>query len=106
MWRRVFQLVLIYARIASIYAEANRGSRVVPAALYRIMILLGYVLRSLAEIMNPSSSVEFIDDDFAFDLLKQTVDTIVTIETQLLRGKGSRFLSAKVVKEVEMTMKE
>ena len=29
-----------------------------------------------------------------------------TIETQLLPGKDSRFLNAKVVKEVETTMKE
>ena len=88
------------------YAEANRGSRVLPAAFCRIMSLVGYGLRSFAEIMNPSLSVELVDDDFVFDVLKQTVDSIDTIETQLLHGKESRFRSAKVVKEEETTMKE
>ena len=43
---------------------------------------------------------------FIFDVLKKTVDTMDIIETQLLRGKDSRFLSAKVLIEVETTMKE
>ena len=62
------------------YAEANRCSRVLPAAFRRIMSLVGYGLRIFAEIMNPSLSVELIDDYFVFDVLKKTVDTIDTIE--------------------------
>ena len=34
----VFQLVVIYARILSMYVEANRGSRVFPVAFCRILI--------------------------------------------------------------------
>ena len=68
--------------------EANRGRRIFPVVLCRIMILHRYVLRSLAEIMNPSSIVELINEDFLFDVLQQAVDTMDTIETQVLRGKG------------------
>ena len=50
--------------------------------------------------------MELIDGDFVFDLLKQTMDTMDTIETQLLRGKDSRFLNEKVLKEVERTVHE
>ena len=101
-----FSLVVISARIVSMYAEANRGRRVLSAALCRIVILLGYVLRILVEIMDSSLSEESMNEYFVFDALKQIVGTIDTIGTQLLRGKGSRFLNAKVVKEVETAMKE
>ena len=37
---RVFHLVVICARILSMYEEANRGCRVLPAALYQILISL------------------------------------------------------------------
>ena len=49
--------------------------------------------------MNPSLSVELIQDDFVLDVLKQTVDTMDTIETLHLRGNGSRFLNSKVMKK-------
>ena len=39
-------------------------------------------------------------------MLIQIVDTMNTVETQVLRGKGCRFLDARVVKEVETSMKE
>ena len=56
--------------------------------------------------MNPSLSVELIDEEFVFDVLMQMVYTMDTIDTQLLRWNASRFLNAKVVKEVERTIKE
>ena len=56
--------------------------------------------------MNTSPSVELIDEDFVFYVLQQTVNTMDTIESQVLRGKGSRFLNAKVGEEAETTMKE
>ncbi len=102
----VFQLVVLCARLVSMYAESNRGCRVLPVALRRIVVLLRYVLQSLAEIMSPSLCVETLHEDFVFDVLRQTVDTMDVIETQLLRGRASRFLNAKLVKEVEGTMKE
>ena len=39
----VFQLVVIFARIVSMYVEVNRGTRELPTAFCRIVILLGYV---------------------------------------------------------------
>ena len=79
--RTVFQLVLISSQIESLYTGANRGCRVLLDALCRVVILLGYVLRSLSGIMDSSLSVELIDDDFVFDVLKETVNTMDTIET-------------------------
>ena len=66
----------------------------------------GFVLRSLAEIMDSSLSEELAHEDFVFDVLKEIVFTMGTTETQILHGKGSRFLNGKVVKEEETTMKE
>ena len=102
----VFQLVLISVRIVSIYAEEDRGCIVLSATLCRIVILLGYVLQSLVEIMDYSLSAELTYEGFLFDVLKQNVDTMNTIETQLLSGKVSRFLNVKLVKEMETTMKQ
>ena len=104
--RAVLQLVIMSTRTVSMYAEANRGRIVLLVVVCRILILLRYVLRSLAEIMNPSSSVEFIDEYFVLYLLQQTVGTMNTIESQFLWGNGSRFLNAKVAKAVETTIKE
>ena len=56
--------------------------------------------------MNLSLNEELIHEDFVLHVLKETVITMVTIETQILRGKGGRFLNAKVVREVEASMKE
>ncbi len=102
----VFHLVALSAHVASMCAEANRGRRVLPIALGRIVILLRYVLESMTEIMSPSLSVRKIDEDFVFDVLKQTVSAMDVAETQLLRGRGSQFLNASDVKEVERKMKE
>ena len=85
----ILQLVAISTRIVSMYAEASRSLIVVPVAFYRILILLHYGLGSLAEIMNPSSSVELIDQDFVFYVLQQAMDTMYNIEMQVSRWKGS-----------------
>ena len=101
----IFQLILISERILSIYAEADVGRKVLPVALWRIVVLLGYGLQSLVEIMDSSLSAELTYEDFVFDVLKQIVDILNTIETQLLFGKFSRLLNVKLVEEVEKTMK-
>ena len=88
--RTIHQLVVISTRIVSMYAEDSRGRRVLPLALCRILILVRYVLRSLAEIMNPSSIAELIHEDFVFDRLQKAVDTMDTIETQFLSEKLSK----------------
>ena len=56
--------------------------------------------------MDFSLSAELTYEDFRFDVLKRNVDTMSTIETQLLYGKVSRFLNVKLVKELETTMKQ
>ena len=103
---RGFQLVVISARVLSVYAEANRCCRVLPVDLCRTLILLHYAFRSLVEIMDSSLSAGVIHEDFLLHILKQTVVTMVTIETQLLPRKVRRFLKAKVVKEEQTRMKE
>ena len=84
------QLVVVSIRIVSMYAEASRDRWVLPVALFWILILPHYVLPSLAEIMNPSSIVELIHEDFVFDRLQQAVDTADTIETKFSREKLSK----------------
>ena len=103
---KVLQIVVISTRIVSIYAEASWVRIVLLATECRILISLPYALQILTEIMNPSSIAELIHEDFVFDWLQQTADTIDTIETQVLRGNGNRFLNVNVVEEVETTMKE
>ena len=100
----VLQLVIISTRIVSMYADANPGRIVLLVVVCRIFILVRFA--KFGGNNDLSSSVEFIDEDFVFYLLQQTVYTTDTIETQFLRGKGCRFLSAKVVKELETTIKE
>ena len=56
--------------------------------------------------MGYSLSAQLTYGDFIFGVLKQNVDTMNTIETQLLSGKVSRFLNVKLVKEMETTMKQ
>ena len=56
---------------------------VLPAAACKILILLHYALRSLKEVMNLSVNVELVHEDFVFDGLQQTVDTMDTIKTQI-----------------------
>ncbi len=102
----VFHLVALSAQGVSMCAEANRGRRVLPVALGRIVILLRYVLESLAEIMKPSRSVNELDKDFVLNVLKQLVCTMDVAETQLLRGQGGQIMNAEDVKEVERKIEE
>ena len=102
----IFHLVALTAHGVSMCAEANRGRRVLPVALGRIVILLRYVLESLAEIMKPSRSVNKLDKDFVFNVLRQTVCAMDLAETQLLRGRGSQIMNAEDVKVVERKIKE
>ena len=55
--------------------------------------------------MGSSLSEDLTHEDCVFDVLKEIVVTIGTTETQVLHGKGSRFLNGKFVKEEETTMK-
>ncbi len=68
-----FHLVALSAQGESLCAEAKRGRRVLPVALGRIVILLRYVLESLAHIMKPSLRVNELDKEFVFKVLRQTV---------------------------------
>ncbi len=102
----VFHLVALSAQGVSMCAEANRGRRVLPVALGRIVILLRYVLESLAQIMKPSLRVDELDKEFVFKVLRQTVCTMDLAETQLLRGRGSQIMNAEDVKEVERKIEE
>ncbi len=86
----VFHLVVLSARVVSMCAEANRGRRVLPVALGRVVILLRYVL----------------DKEFVLNVLKQTVCTMGMAETQLLRGRGSQIMNAEDVKEVERKIEQ
>ena len=79
---------------------------ILAAPLCRIVILLGYVLRSLAEIMDSSLSAELTYEDFLFDVLKRNGDITNIIETQLLYAKVRRSLNVKLVKELETTMNQ
>ncbi len=100
----VFHLVVLSAQVVSMCAEANRGRRVLLFALGRVVILLRYVLESLAEVLKPSGNANELDKDFVLNVLKQTVCTMAMAETQLLRGRGSQIMNAEDVKEVERKM--
>ena len=102
----VFQLVGLSAQVVSMCAEANRGRRVLPVALGRVVILLRYVLESLGEIMKPSGNANELDKEFVLNVLKQTVCTMDMAETQLLRGRGSQIMNAEDVKEVERKIEQ
>ncbi len=97
----VFHLVVLSAQAVSMCAEANRGRRVLPVALGRVVILLRYVLESMGEIMKPSGNANELHKEFVLNVLKQTVCTMGKAETQLLRGRGSQIMNADDVKEVE-----
>ncbi len=102
----VFYLVVLSTQVVSMCAEANRGRRVLPVGLGRIVILQRCVLENLAGIMKPSRSVNALDREFAFKVLKQTVFAMDMAETQLLRGRDSQIMNAEDVKEVERKVEE
>ncbi len=102
----IFHLLALSAQGVSMCAEASRGRRVLPFALGRIVILLRYVLESMTAIMKPSRSVNELDKSFVFQVLKQTVGAMDMAETQLLRGRGSEFMNAEDVKEVEKRIED
>ncbi len=102
----VFRLVALSAEGASMCAETNRGRRVFPVALGRIVILLRYVLESLAQTMKQSLRVNELDKEFVFKILKETVCAVDIAETQLLRGRGSQIMNTEDVKEVERKIEE
>ncbi len=87
-------------------SEANRGRRVLPVEFQRILILLRYVLDSLTEIMRPSQSVDEIDKEFVFNVLKRTVRTMDMAEAQLLRGWTGQIVKAPSVQQVEQEIEE
>ena len=102
----IFQLVSLSAQGVSIWAEANRGQRVLPVALCQITILLRYALETLSEINKPPRRVNDTDKDFVFHTLKQTICIMDGAEVQLLRGRGSQIKNAVDVKEVERKLEE
>ena len=102
----VFQLVVLGARVVAMNAEAKRGRTALPLAFERCIVILRYVLRSLVAIIRHPLEAEALEEDFVFDVLKETVETMMTVETQLARGRLGQFIYAKVVKHVEATMKE
>ena len=102
----IFHLVALSAQGVSMCAEANRGHRVLPVALGRIVVLLRHVLESLAEVVKPLPSVNELDKEFVFNVLKQTLCAMDMAETQLLRGRGSQIINAEDVKEVERKIEE
>ncbi len=102
----VFHLVALSARAVSMCAEANRGRRVLPVALGRIVILLRYVLESITEIMKSSRNTNELDKKFVFNVLRQTVCTMDIAETQLFRRASSQIMNAADVKEVERKIAE
>ncbi len=102
----VFHLLALSAQGLAMCAEAKRGRRVLPVALGRIVILLRYVLESMAAIMRTARNVNELDRQFIFQVLKQTVGAMDMAETQLLRGRGSEFMNAEDVKEVERKIEE
>ncbi len=78
----LFHLIALSAHGVSMCAEANRGRRVLQVALGRIVVLLRYVLESLAQIIKPSLRVTELDKEFVFKVLRQTVCTMDLAETQ------------------------
>ena len=102
----VFHLISLGAQGVSMCAEARRGRRVLPVALGQIVILLRYVLESLTEILRSSKSVDEIDKDFMFNVLKRTLCTMDIAEAQLLRGWGGQIVKSSSVQEVEQKIEE
>ena len=102
----VFQLVSLSAQGLSMCMEANRGQRVLPAALRQITILLRYVLESLTRIVKSSQNVNETAIDFVFEALKETESIMDLAETQLLRGRISQIVNAEDVKKVERKIEE
>ncbi len=102
----IFHLVVLGAQGVLMCAEANRGRRVLPVALGRIVVLLRYVLESVTEIMKPSQSVNELEREFVFRVLRQTLSTMNIAEAQLLRGRGSQIMNAEDVKDVERKIEE
>ena len=102
----VFQLVALGAQVVAMNAEAKRGRTVLPLAFERCIVILRYVLRSLVAVIRHPLEAEPLDEDFVFDVLKETVETMMTVETQLARGRLRQFMNSKVVKRVEATMEQ
>ena len=97
----VFHLVALSAQAVSMWAQANRGQRVLPVAVGQIVILLRYVLESLAEINTHIRNVNDTDIDFVFNAFKETVCVMDKAEMQLLRRRGRQIMNAQDVMEVE-----
>ena len=102
----IFHLVALGAQGVSMCAEASRGRRVLHVLLGQIMVLLQYTLKSMAEVMKASRSVDQTDVDFVFDVFKQAIDAMDLAETQLLRGRGSQIMNAGNLKEVERKLED
>ncbi len=102
----VFHLLALSAHGVSMWAEANRGRKVLPVAIGRIVILLRYILESMMGTMKTAANVNELDKQFVFQVLKQTVGVMGIAETQLLRGRGSEFMNAEDVKEAERKIEE
>ncbi len=102
----IFQLVALSAQGVAMWAEANRGQRVLRVVLGQITILLRYVLESLAEIYKPSRNTNETDMDFVFNTFKETVCIMDRAKIQLLRRQSSQIMNAEDVKEVERKLEE
>ena len=100
----VFQLVVLSAQVVAMNAEAKRGRRVLSLAFERCIVILRYVLRSLVGIIRHPLEAEPLHEDLMFDVLKEAVETMMTVETKLARERLGQFMYPKVVKHVEATM--
>ena len=69
----VSQLSVLGAQAVAMNVEAKRGHRVLPLAFERCIVILRYVLRSLAAIIGYPLEVEPLDEDFVFQVLRETV---------------------------------
>ncbi len=63
-------------------------------------------MHSVTEILKPPRDVNNIDKEFLFDALKQTICAMYMAERQLTRGRISRIVHSKDVKEVEKKVEE
>ena len=52
------QLVVPIARFTVMFAEANRGTSILPGTLRKTVVFLSYVLESAVQILDPDAKVE------------------------------------------------
>ena len=100
----VFQCMALGAQVAAMNLEAKRGRTVLPLAFERCIVLLRTVLGSLVGIILHPLEAESLHEDFLFDVLKMTVETMTMVESQLARGRLRQLKYAKVVKHIEAAM--